>query len=108
MDIGKRLKEIRKVKNISIYKLSKESQVSETHIRNLERGIKSATVETLEMLVSNLNMTMSEFFNEDDDISYLTPKEKKLLEYFRTLPNETSNIVVEFCEKLYKKNNPSK
>ena len=103
MDIGKRLKEIREIKNISIYKLSQESQVSESHIRNLERGIKSATVETLEMLVSNLNMTMSEFFNEENDISYLTPKEKVLLKYFRTLPNETADIVIEFCEKLYKK-----
>lgn len=103
MDIGKRLKEIRKVKNISIYKLSKESQVSETHIRNLERGIKSATVETLEMLVSNLNMTMSEFFNENDDISYLTSSEKILLDYYRTLPDETATAVTEFCQKMNNK-----
>lgn len=105
MDIGKRLKDVRDRKKISIYKLSQESQVSESHIRNLERGIKSATVETLEMLVTHLNMTMSEFFNENNDISYLTPKEKVLLEYFRTLPTETSDIVIEFCEKLYKNNN---
>ena len=103
MDIGKRLKEIRKVKNISIYKLSKESQVSETHIRNLERGIKSATVETLEMLVSNLNMTMSEFFNENDDISYLTSSERILLDYYRTLPDETAIAVTEFCQKMNNK-----
>ena len=53
MDIGKRLKDVRDRKKISIYKLSQESQVSESHIRNLERGIKSATVETLEMLVTH-------------------------------------------------------
>lgn len=38
MDISKRLKEIRKAKNISVYKLSQLSGVSETHIRDLERG----------------------------------------------------------------------
>lgn len=103
MDVGKRLKEIRESKNISKYKLAQESEVSEGHIRNLERGIKNATVETLEMLVTNLNMTMSEFFNENDNISYLTSKEKILLEYFRTLPDDTADVVIEFCEKLYNK-----
>ena len=108
MNVGKKLKEIRESKNISIYRLSQESQISESHIRNLERGIKRATVETLEMLVTHLNMTMSEFFNEDDAISYLTPKEKVLLKYFRTLSNETADIVIESCEKLYSQSNCGK
>ena len=101
MDLGKRLHEIRQSKNISIYKLSQDSEVSESHIRNLEKGIKSATVETLEMLVTHLNMTMSEFFNENDSVSYITPKEKVLLDYYRTLPNDTADAVIEFCQKLY-------
>lgn len=104
MDIGKRVKEIRENKKISIYKLSQESQVSESHIRNLERGVKNATVETLEMLVKHLNMTMSEFFNENNDVTYLTPSEKILLDYYRTLPDETATAIIEFCEKLNSKN----
>lgn len=105
MDIGKRLNEIRQAKKISIYRLSQESTVSESHIRNLERGVKNATVETLEMLVKNLNITMSEFFNETDDMAYLTSSEKILLDYYRTLPDETASAVIEFCEKLNNKNN---
>lgn len=104
MNVGKRLNEIRQAKKISIYKLSQESTVSESHIRNLERGVKNATVETLEMLVKHLNMTMSEFFNENNDISYLTSSEKILLDYYRTLPDETAAAVIEFCEKLNNKN----
>ncbi len=104
MDIGKRLNEIRLSKKISIYKLSQESMVSESHIRNLERGVKSATVETLEMLVKHLNMTMSEFFNENNDISYLTSSERILLDYYRTLPDETAAAVVEFCKKVNNEN----
>jgi DNA-binding helix-turn-helix protein len=103
MDIGKRLNEIRQAKKISIYKLSQESRVSESHIRNLERGVKTATVETLEMLVKHLNMTMSEFFNENDDISYLTSSERILLDYYRTLPDETAIAVTEFCQKMNNK-----
>ena len=101
MDVGKRLRQVRESKNISIYELSKVSDVSESHIRNLERGTKSATVETLEMLVSSLNMTMAEFFNIDDNVTYLTQDEKTLLKYYRTLSKDTSKAIIEFCEKLY-------
>ena len=100
MDVGKRLKEVRESKNISKYKLAQDSGVSESHIRNLERGLKNATVETLEMLVTHLNITMAEFFNEDNDVSYLTPQEKILLNYYRTLPEKTASAVIDFCEKL--------
>lgn len=100
MDVGKRLKQIRKSKNISVYKLSQISQVSKSHIRNLEKGTKSVTVDTLEMLVNGMNTTMSEFFNEDNSIAYLNQDERALLRYYRTLTVNTSKAVVEFLEKL--------
>ena len=101
MNVGERLKSIRENKNISIYKLSQDSEVSESHIRNLERGNKQAKVETLEMLVKCLGITMSEFFNEDDSVSYLTENEKSIIDYYRTLPNNTADAVTEFCVKLH-------
>jgi len=100
VDVGKRLKQIRKSKNISVYKLSQISQVSESHIRNLEKGTKSVTVDTLEMLVNGMNTTMSEFFNEDNSIAYLNQDERTLLRYYRTLSANTSKAVIEFLEKL--------
>ncbi len=100
MDIGKRLQEIRKCKHISVYRLSQISEVSEGHIRNLESGKKSATVTTLEMLVHSMDMTLSEFFNEDDRCTYLTKREKKLLQCYRALPDETAEALTKFCETL--------
>ena len=100
MDVGKRLKEIRQMKNMSIYRLSQISDVSESHIRNLERANKNATVETLELLVRALDISLSEFFNRDEAASYLTSNEKLLLDYFRSLPKDTADAVAEFCEKM--------
>lgn len=100
MDVGKRLKAIRTGKNISIYKLAQVSTISESHIRNLERGTKKSTVETLELLLKALNITPSEFFNENNSVAYLTDEEKILLQYFRTLPAGTAVAVAEFCEKM--------
>ncbi len=102
MDVGKRLKEIRQSKNISIYRLSLNSGVSESHIRNIENGEKSVTVDTLQLLTASLHIALPEFFNEDEQAIYLTCEEKLLLKYFRALPNETENAVLAFCEKLYK------
>ncbi len=100
MNVGKRLKEIRESKHMSVYRLSLDSGVSESHIRNIERGKKNATVETLEMLINSLNITMSEFFNEDESSHYLMPDENLLLRYYRSLPEDTSKAVLEFCQKM--------
>lgn len=60
MDISKRLKEIRKAKNISVYKLSQLSGVSETHIRDLERGDRNPSIDTLSRLSVPLGITLPE------------------------------------------------
>lgn len=103
MNVGQRLRELRQRKNMSVYQLHQISSVSEAHIRNLERGSKNSSVETLQMLVESLGITMSEFFNADDGVSYLTKNEEVLLDCFRTLPADIANAVIEFCQKV----NPS-
>ena len=72
MEISERLYYWRNLKRISVYKLSKLSGVSENHIRNLENGKKQPTIKTLQALTDGLNITLSEFFNtENDDIIYV-------------------------------------
>lgn len=51
MDISERLKSLRKAKDMSVYKLSQLSGVSETHIRDLERGDRNPSFDTLSRLV---------------------------------------------------------
>ena len=77
MEISERLYYWRNLKRISVYKLSKLSGVSENHIRNLENGKKQPTIKTLQALTDGLNITLSEFFNtENDDIIYLSKGER--------------------------------
>lgn len=78
MDISKRLKDIRQAKDISVYKLSQLSGVSETHIRDLERGDKNPSIETLFKLSVPLDISLPELLNETGEVSYLTEKEKHL------------------------------
>ena len=100
MDISKRLKEVRKTKNISVYKLSQLSGVSETHIRDLERGDKNPSLDTLFRMVTSLGISLSELLNETDDVSYLNKKEKILIECFRNLSEDKADALIAFLKTL--------
>lgn len=100
LDISKRLKEIRKAKNISVYKLSQLSGVSETHIRDLERGDRNPSIDTLSRLSVPLGITLPELLNESDNISYLSVKEQELIKCFRNLTDDKADALLAFLKTL--------
>ena len=100
MDIASRLKKIRTAKGYSVYKLSQISGVSETHIRDLERGDRNPSLDTIERLSKTFGMTLSEMLNEDDTISYLSAKEKELLDCYRMLSDAQSDTLLAFMKTL--------
>lgn len=102
MDIAKRLNSVRKSKNISVYKLSQLSGVSETHIRDLERGDRNPSLDTLCRLAEPLGISLSELFNESECTVYLDEKETELLKYFRLLSEEKADGLITFLKTLVK------
>lgn len=101
MNIGERLYYWRNLKQTSAYKLSKISGVSENHIRNLENGKKQPTIKTLQAITDGLNITLSEFFNtENNDITYLSDGEKRILDFYRRLPKDKADILINFYEQM--------
>lgn len=100
MDISKRLKDVRKAKDISVYKLSQLSGVSETHIRDLERGDRNPSFDTLSKIAAPLGISLSDLLNETDDVSYLNEKEKMLVECFRCLSDYKADTLLAFLKTL--------
>lgn len=101
MELGERLRYWRKKKNVSVYKLYRISDISENHIRSIEKGEKQPTVAKLKALTDALNISLSEFFNEDEEhICYLTEREKHFLDLYRSLPPNKSDILTDFYEKM--------
>lgn len=101
MEINERLYYWRNLKRMSVYKLSKICSISENHIRNLENGTKQPTIRTLQALTDGLNISLSEFFNTDNnDITYLSDGEKRLLDIYRRLPKDKADILIDFYEKM--------
>ena len=101
MELSERLYYWRNKKNMIVYKLSKLSGVSENHIRNIENGNKQPTIKILQALTDGLNITLSEFFNTDDSkVSYLSAGERRILEYYRRMPKNKADILIEFYERM--------
>lgn len=100
MDIAERLKAVRKSKNISVYKLSQLTGVSETHIRDLERGDRNPSFDTLSRLVKPMGLSLSELFNESDDVAFLNKEEKELIECFRLLSKYKADSLLSFLKTL--------
>lgn len=100
MEIGERLRSIRKSKGLSIYKLSQDTGISQNHISDLELGRRKPSVETLKRLIVPLGITLSELFNEDSTVSILTEKERELLENYRTLPDHKAESLLNLSKLL--------
>lgn len=98
MNIGEKLRSIRESKEITIYKLSKETGISQNHISGIETGKRQPTIDTLSRLLYPLGINISEFFNENIDSYYLNEQEKKLIENFRNLSAEKAAYLLQLSE----------
>lgn len=107
MKISERLHYWRTLKNISVYRLSKLSGVSDNHIRSLENGTKIPKLPTLETLANAMNISLSEFFNTPDSaVTYLSDGERQILELYRKLPRDKADILINFYSQMCEANLP--
>lgn len=100
MELGKRLKQFRNAKEMSLYQLCDLTGLAENHIREVEKGAKKPTVETISRYLKPLDISLSEFFNEDESVIYATSTEKELIDLYRYLPKDKSELLLEVFRKF--------
>ncbi|MGN0585805.1 MAG: helix-turn-helix domain-containing protein [Oscillospiraceae bacterium] len=80
INVGERLVYLRKLKGITTNKLANIAGVSQSHLREIERGSKNPTVETLSYFCDALGISLADFFGQDDrDINPLLASAVKKL-----------------------------
>ena len=92
MNISERIIYLRNKQNISQYKLAKLAGISQAGLSNLEQGKKQPTVQTLEKILSALNITWSEFFGEND-LPELSPENRRLFDALNVSPPEMRRLI---------------
>ena len=86
-EVGRRIKYFREKKNWKQNELANKAGVSPTYIYQLERGLKSVTVEYLGYICNALGISLKEFFRSDSaetetPLDALTDDQRKLLNAF--------------------------
>ena len=81
LEIGKKLRELRKSNNLTLKKVSERSGVSITQISEIERELTSPTVPTLMKIAKGLGQDISFFFerNNDTQISLVRKNERNII-----------------------------
>ena len=67
MDIGGRIRHLRKQKGLTLEELASRSELSKGFLSQLERNLTSPSVVTLDNILEALGTSLSEFFKEERD-----------------------------------------
>src|SRR3990170_6384422 len=76
IDVGKRIKNIRKRKNLTLQEVSEKSGMSATAISAIERNVSSPTVNTLASIGRALGESLSSLLGEDE-VEYVVTRAAK-------------------------------
>lgn len=102
MTAMEKIRKLRTAKGLTIYKLSKETGITQNHISDLECGRRNPSLDTLRRLIVPLGISLSELFCEDENVTYLSEKERMLVENYRMLPEEKGDFLLQMSSILNK------
>ena len=69
-NIGAKIKDLRKQKKLSMRQLAARAEIAASFVSKVESGQASPTIMTLQKILEALQISVAEFFNENNDISY--------------------------------------
>lgn len=93
MDINKRLNELLSKYGWTKYRLAKESNLPESTLSNIFHRGTIPTIATLQVICETLNITLADFFSDDDKIT-ATPELKEFYEEWICLsPDKKQHIL---------------
>ena len=87
MDVLERLRKLMDARGWTMYRLAKESGLTESTIANIYRRNAIPSIDTLEKICQGFGITLSQFF-ADAELVELTEDLKEVFENWRTLPPE--------------------
>lgn len=93
MDVLERLQKLMDARGWSMYRLAKESGLTESTISNIYRRNAIPSIVTLESICKGFGITLSQFFAEGEMVG-LTPELQEVFENWRTLTPEQKDATL--------------
>lgn len=88
---------------MSRYRLSQKSGISQSSISNLLNRKSLPTLITLDKICTGFEITLSQFFSQDDSIVDLSDEQKHILEEWSTLSDKERELVGAYIQGIRRK-----
>jgi transcriptional regulator with XRE-family HTH domain len=95
MDILNRIRELQAARGWSNYRLAKQAGLSEGSLNNMFRLNNLPTIPTLEAICRGLDITLAQFFAEDNEPVELTPEQSEILALWNTLSKKQKRALLD-------------
>ena len=95
MDVIQKIEKLRTQRDWTIYKLSTESGVYQSTLATMYERNTPPKLDTLQCICEAFNLTLAQFFLEDEQIEVLSEQEKSLLESFRKLSPKKQKALID-------------
>lgn len=100
MDILKRIKELQKERGWTNYQLAQEATMTQSTLTNMFARKTLPSVTTLIAICDAFELTLSEFFSENETTLILSNDETQLIQKYRQLSKKNKNIINILVDEL--------
>lgn len=90
-------------KNISRYRLAQKSGIAQSSISTLLNRKSVPTIQTLEKICDGLDITLAQFFTEDEEYPDLTSDQKQLLSDWNAMDDHQKELVKAYIQGVIRK-----
>lgn len=99
LDIAKRIKDLRELKELSIYDMTVRTGLSHSCILKIENGQRQPNLNTLTKLCEGMDVTIGEFF-ADESTAVLNDQERTVVKAMKKLTKKQRDAVVKLLNSM--------
>ena len=100
MNVMERIDELCRQRNISKYRLSQITGISQSAFSKMARQQSSLSLETLQRICEAFGISMAQFFSETGEYPDLTAQQKQLLHFWTLLDEKKRDYALMMIEKM--------
>lgn len=99
-EIAQRLKQLCDMRGVTPYKIAKKAGLSSSTVSCFLAGKSMPRVDTMLILCNQLEISISEFFEEREKLDLQSDEEKKIIETYRNLSMQRKKLLQIYLEML--------
>jgi len=100
MNIMERIDQLCSQHNISKYRLSQLTGISQSAFSKMSRQQSTLSLETINRICDAFGISLAQFFSESEEYPDLTEQQKRLLHYWSSLDEKKRDLCILIMEQL--------